>query len=253
MKSSSIIDNTDWPLHWQMSPGERCALQVVLQRRRPALSIEVGTYRGGSLQVICEHSHEVISLDIDPAVPASLTGLFKNAEYRVGDSQTVLPELVEELNRAGRAVGFVLIDGDHSAGGVRRDIEAILRLDVRERLVILMHDSFNPECRRGMRSVNWAANPHVHMVELDFTVGSFHANATDTAVARSMWGGFGCAVLEPAPRVESLVIGERQRGLFDAVYPRSVHATGPGRTVAEQTARRAWRTAKRLFASRATR
>ena len=145
-------------------------------------------------------------------------------EYRSGDSATALPELVEELNRDGREVGFVLIDGDHSAEGVRRDIEAILKLNVNRRMLILMHDGFNPGCRRGMREAGWNNSRHVHYVELDFTVGNFHAAAHDIATARSMWGGFACAVLEPQLRVGTVEIRERQKAVFEAVYPLSIHA-----------------------------
>lgn len=251
MNIHDLVDDARWLLHWQMAAGERSVLQVMLQRAAPALSVEVGTYEGGSLQVMSEYSGEVISLDIDPGVEAALAGHFRNVTFWIGDSGSLLPKLVSELNSAGRNVGFVLIDGDHSAEGVRRDIESVLRLAVRERLVILMHDSFNPDCRRGMLAANWAGNPHVHMVEIDFVSGSFHKEAIDTAQERSMWGGFACAVLEPEPRTHELVVGQRQRALYDAVYPLSVHATGPGKTVGERTARRMWRAAKRMLPPRA--
>lgn len=251
MNIYDLLDDGGWRLHWQMSAAERSALQVVLQRAAPSLSVEVGTYRGGSLQVISHYSREVLSLDIDPSVEIELKGRFQNVAFRIGDSSSVLPKLVSELNAAGRDVGFVLIDGDHSAEGVRRDIENVLQLSVRRRLVILMHDSFNPDCRRGMLQVDWTGNPHVHMVELDFVSGSFHKEAVDTAQDRSMWGGFACAVLEPKPRTHDLVVSEQRRALYDAVYPHSVHATGPGKNVAEQTVRRLWRTAKRVLPRRA--
>ncbi len=188
------------------------------------MSLEIGTYQGGSLQVLSDHSESVISLDIDPLVAQNLEGRFPNVEFRSGDSRTVLPRLVEELNASRRAVQFVLIDGDHSADGVRRDIESVLKLSVRERLVILMHDGFNPECRRGMKEAKWHDDRHVHYVELDFTVGNFHAKAHDTAEPGSMWGGFACAVLEPHERTHELVIQERQRAVFDSVYPLSAYA-----------------------------
>jgi hypothetical protein len=229
--AKNLTDNTGWQLHWQMSNAERCALPTILQRLKPSLSLEIGTYQGGSLQVLAEHSKEVISLDIDPGVAENLRGRFENVEFRSGDSASLLPALVAELNAARRVVQFVLIDGDHSAAGVRRDIEAVLQLEVHERLVILMHDGFNPECRRGMREAGWHANPNVHYVELDFTVGNFHAKAHDTAEAGSMWGGFACAVLEPHERTHELVIEERQRAVFEAVFPLSVYAPKPGRPV----------------------
>ncbi|MEX0802092.1 MAG: class I SAM-dependent methyltransferase [Candidatus Binatia bacterium] len=213
-----------------MSNAERCALPTILHRLKPALSLEIGTYQGGSLQVLSDHSEKVVSLDIDPIVAQSLDGNFPNVEFRSGDSRTVLPQLVDELNASRRAVQFVLIDGDHSADGVCRDIESVLKLNIWERLVVLMHDSFNPECRRGMKEARWSDNKHVHYVELDFTVGNFHAKAYDTAEAGSMWGGFACAVLEPHERRHELVVEERQKAVFDAVFPLSVYAPKPARS-----------------------
>ena len=88
-----------------------------------------------------------------------------------------------------------------------------------------MHDPFNPDCRHGIRSANWAANPHVQYVELDFTVGNFHSPAHDTATEGSMWGGLACAILEPWERKGDLVIGQRQQAAFEAVFARSCYAT----------------------------
>jgi predicted O-methyltransferase YrrM len=226
---TNLTDDPRWHLHWQMSNAERCALPTILDRLKPRLSLEIGTYQGGSLQVLAQHSETVISVDINPDVAERLKQQFPNVEFRSGDSSRLLPSLVAELNAARRAVQFVLIDGDHSAEGVRRDIEAILQLEVRERLVILMHDGFNPECRRGMREADWQANRNVHYVELDFTVGNFHAKAFDTAKAGSMWGGFACAVLEPDQRVHDLVIQERQKAVFEAVVPVSIYASKANR------------------------
>ena len=117
----------------------------------------------------------------------------------------------------------MLIDGDHSTEGVRRDIDAVLKLRPQERVVILMHDSFNPDCREGMRKAAWHSCAHVHYVELDFIPGIFHFEAHDTAAARSMWGGFACAVLEKEPRVGPLQVLESQRGMFEAVRRDSSH------------------------------
>ena len=88
-----------------------------------------------------------------------------------------------------------------------------------------MHDAFNPDCRHGIRTADWAANPHVQFVELDFTVGNFHSPAHDTATEGSMWGGLACAILEPWERTGELVIGQRQQAAFQAVFTRSCYAT----------------------------
>lgn len=219
-----LTTNQLWKLHWQMSTADRCALQIVLQQLRPALSLEVGTYRGGSLQALAEHSTRVISIDINPRIPNDLAELFQNVSFRTGNSSDCLPKLVDELNVNQEPVSFVLIDGDHTASGVNRDITAALSLNIHNPLVILIHDSFNPDCREGMKNVAWSENCHVHCVELDFTVGNFHADSHDTASARSMWGGFACAILRPEPRKHDLQISERNREIHNTMRSRSRHA-----------------------------
>lgn len=217
MTIQDLTLGAEFRLHWQMTPCERFALQQLLTRLRPDVSLEIGTYQGGSLQVLSHFSKTVISVDIDPAVAQRLSDKFGNVEFRTGDSGRVLPDLIKELNERKVSVGFVLIDGDHSAEGVRRDIEALLELQPQQQLVIILHDSFNPACRKGMQTANWAKSSFVHSVELDFIPGIYHYDAFDTAEPRSMWGGFGCAILSPEKRVGTLLIQESQKGLHEAV------------------------------------
>lgn len=210
-------------LEWQMSNCERFALACLLERLEPELSLEIGTYRGGSLQVLSRLSKKVISLDIDPTVENSLSRYFNNVEFRTGDSLVLLPAIVSELNESNASVGFILIDGDHSTDGVQRDIETVLKIRPNGRTVIILHDSFNPACRQGMRNARWADCPFVHYVELDFIPGIYHFEAYDTAEAKTRWGGFACAIMEPNPRNAPLEILESQKGLFDTVFFESSH------------------------------
>jgi hypothetical protein len=105
-----------------------------------------------------------------------------------------------------------------------------------------MHDSFNPACREGMRSADWAGCSHVHSVELDYIPGVYHEQAYDTAAARTMWGGFACAIMEAEHRVGGLTVLESQRGLFEAVYRDSAHAPQPRAGLSV----RAWRKLKKI-------
>jgi hypothetical protein len=175
------------------------------------------------LQVLSRFSESVISVDIDPGPGIRLGGKFPNVEFRSGDSAWVLPDLVRQLNEQNSPIGFVLIDGDHRGEGVRRDIEALLELQPQQQVVLMLHDSFNPGCRKGMRTANWAKSPFVSYVELDFIPGVYHHSAHDAADPRTMWGGFACAVMLPQARSGELAIRESQRALFDAVFAVSAH------------------------------
>ncbi len=117
---------------------------------------------------------------------------------------------------------FVLIDGDHSEEGLRNDINDLLRYRPTAPLYIVMHDSFNPDCRRGIRGAKWAANPHVHLVELDYVSGRLMPKDEDGSY-RQMWCGIALAVLLPEVRTGNLVMHENEPNGYLAAYWASTH------------------------------
>lgn len=207
-----------------MTRCEKYAFAALLEQAQSPVSIEVGTYRGGSLQVISKYSQKVYSLDINPESQNALAPLFANVDFRVGDSKEVLPELIRQIQANGEDVGFILIDGEHASNGVCRDINAVLQLKPQRPIYVVMHDSFNPDCRRGMLAADWQNCPFVHFLEIDFVPGVFHFEAFDTAQARSMWGGLALAQLLPHKRTEPLTIHQSQKGLFETVLANSRYA-----------------------------
>jgi hypothetical protein len=199
-------------LDWYMTRAERFALLHLLAKFKPDLSLEVGTFRGGSLQALSLHSKHVISVDIDPQASARLAGRYDNVTYKVGDSSIILPNLIDQY---GDDLGFILIDGNHGEQGVRTDINSVLRIKPRRPLGIVMHDSFMPCCRQGMRTASWAGSPYVHYVELDFVPGCIVPNYS--SVNGVMVGGFGFALLRSEPRTSDLEIFESQIEKFNAI------------------------------------
>src|SRR5262249_36395803 len=167
----------DLPLHWQMTRWEKFGFASILEAARPKVALEIGTYRGGSLQVIARHAEKIYSVDIDPAIEERLGGRFPGVEFSAGDSRAILPPLLEGIAARGEELGFVLIDGDHSTEGVRSDINAVLRYRPVRPVYVVFHDSFHPPCRQGILAADWAACEHVHSVEVDFVPGVYHAEA----------------------------------------------------------------------------
>lgn len=207
------------PLYWEMVNAEKIALLSLLQERRPAVSIEIGTKKGGSLQLISRFSKKIYSLDIDPAVK-ELEVKFDNVCVIVGDSKQTLPRLLGELAERAEQPGFILIDGDHSREGVRRDVESVLNMPITEPLLVLMHDSFNPECRQGMLDVDYAKNPFVETVDLDFVQGIY----SPTEKTRGeMWGGFGLISLKPKPQRKLPLVRQCNLYSYERTYQVSTH------------------------------
>jgi hypothetical protein len=184
-------------VRWAMSPAEQVGLTYLLERRKPGVAIEIGTRFGGSLQVIARLAKKVYSLDIDPGVRERLAGRFPNVEFLTGPSDVILPPLLEKLQAESADLGFVLIDGDHTTEGVRKDIDNILRWKPIAPVDIVMHDSFNAVCRRGLRAGAWGACKYIDFVELDYVSGDVN---TSRLCFGELWGGLALARMLPEPR-----------------------------------------------------
>jgi hypothetical protein len=179
------------PSPWQMTFGERAALEGVLAELRPSLAIEIGTAEGGSLRRIATHSGEVHSFDL--VEPAPEIRELANVTLHTGDSHVLLAEFLSELEKAGRDVDFALVDGDHTAEGVRVDMETLLCSPALARCVILMHDTANDIVRAGLESVDYDGASNVVYRDLDF-VGGHLSRGGD--YANQLWGGIGVVVVD---------------------------------------------------------
>ncbi len=176
---------------WQMSFGERAAVEGVLTRCQPALAIEIGTAEGACLRRIAAHAGEVHSFDLAPPAldPPD------NVTLHTGDSHQLLPAFLAQLAELGRTVDFVIVDGDHTAEGVRRDVEDLLDSSALARTVILIHDTANERVRRGLDAVRFTAWPKVAHVELDWIPGQLFA---EPALRNELWYGLGLVALDSA-------------------------------------------------------
>lgn len=209
----------DFLLDWSMTRNERYCFTKLLEKLKPKISIEIGTYNGGSLQVLSKNSEKVYAIDIDIKVKKRLEDKFENVVFLIGDSKKIIPKLIKELQQNNESIEFALIDGDHSKLGVKTDIENIINYTPINKLNIILHDSFNPDCRRGMKAVNYSDNKHVHYVELDYISGVFEPSG----LKKEMWGGFAHIVLLKEQRKEKLQIHQSQKNVYDIVYLHSKH------------------------------
>lgn len=200
--------------------SETAVFQSLLSTLKPALSIEVGTETGATLALLARHSAKVVSIDIDPAVKLNLASEFPNVEFITGSSHDALPALLGRLAVEGTTPDFIFVDGDHSAEGVRKDLDAILRFQPQKRMVVLMHDTINPGCRRGICAAAWSRNVHCHYVDLDFCPGVLHP---DESCRRQMWGGLGFALFLPEPRKHKLAVKLPHQMMFEAAFLQSVY------------------------------
>jgi hypothetical protein len=196
--------------NWQMSYGERAALDGVLCQLQPKLAIEIGTAEGGSLARIAEYSTEVHSFDLVEPAPAARE--LPNVTFHIGDSHRLLPELLARLAADGRNVDFVLVDGDHSSEGVCQDVHDLLNSRAVARTIIVLHDTMNEMVRTGLERVLYDAYPKVAYVELDFVPGYMFREPT---LRHELWGGLGLLVIDSS-RAAYFSDSPRQKRYYDA-------------------------------------
>ena len=204
--------------YWQMSPSEQAAMVLLLQNLKPSVAIEIGTKFGGSLQVLARFSEKVYSLDIDPEVERRLAGRYPNVEFVIGPSNETLPPLLKRLQTEGVNLGFILVDGDHTSKGVETDINNVLQFKPRHPLYVVMHDSFSPDCRRGLFRAQWERNPHVRVVEIDFVTGTVNPSPEFRG---QLWGGLALAILLPEPRATRFEVSARAQMTYERSDRRS--------------------------------
>lgn len=195
--------------NWQMMQWEKIALTGILARVRPRGAIEIGVYYGGSLSLAAQFCETIIAIDIDPAVNERFKRP-ENAEVWISPSTEAVPRAFARFDELGIPVNYVLIDADHSAAGVKRDIELVLAYVPKAPMFIVMHDSGNPDTRRGILAADWASSPHVHFVDVDFVPGQIIEHAV-TENRGEIWGGLALAMLLPEPRGGALDVRQSAR------------------------------------------
>jgi hypothetical protein len=176
---------------WQMSLGERAAVEGLLAQLRPSLGIEIGSMEGACLRRIAAYADEVHSFDLGPPSLA----MPENVILHTGDSHELLPAFLAELAAASRNVDFVMVDGDHTPEGVRQDIEDLLDSAAVAHTVMVIHDTANERVRQGIDAVRFPAWPKVAHVELDWIPGRLFA---EPALRNELWFGLGLVLVDSA-------------------------------------------------------
>jgi hypothetical protein len=198
---SNVLDDLLFDLtpgqDWHMQRSERSALIHILTAIKPDVSIEIGTFRCGSLGPISRSSRNAYTFDID-ANQHRAKSQFPNVEFVTGDSAVTLPPVINKLNQSDRELEFILVDGSHEEDGVAADLAECLKYRPKKSpTVIVMHDSCNPAVRRGIGKAPWRDCPYVHQIDLDYIPGMLYDRHD---IMGEIWGGLAVAVMLPEPR-----------------------------------------------------
>ena len=144
-------------LDWLMSTREKLALIGLLHCLKPKKVLELGYHRGGATKWLAEFSEKVITVDVNEFV-SDAPNQFHNVE--AWNCPTL--EAASRIKKEKLFFDLAIIDADHSRKAFSADINGIIEHSD----IILMHDSFNPDCRKGM--VDSLKKHDSHAYYLDF-------------------------------------------------------------------------------------
>lgn len=111
-------------------------------------------------------------------------------------------EAINKIKSNNQSFDLAIIDADHSRKAVANDVSSILPYAE----VILMHDSFNPACRRGMLDAIESQSSHAFY--LDFIPSILKRDG--------LWGGFAIAWKSKCPGPKKELYGEKSS--YSAVW-----------------------------------
>jgi hypothetical protein len=178
--------------------------------------LEIGSRNGGSLQMLTRYCDRVISLDVDENVASNLKQKFPDTEFYTGDSKTLLPDILQKMDDEKALPDFIFIDGDHTVEGAATDLRNALGITPRTRTWVLMHDTFNPLVREGVKSCLSGDYPHVHFADLDFAPGIILDSGP---LKGEIWGGFSLFILEPYKREGAIEYSQLWQNMWELANP----------------------------------
>jgi hypothetical protein len=190
------ITNPDW----QMSCREKLTVIGLLECLKPKKVIEFGYHRGGVTKWLSQFVEKVISVDVNEFVSDASTKYSNVEPWRCTTT-----EAINKIKLNNLKFDLAIIDADHSRKAVTNDVSGILPHSE----VILMHDSFNPSCRRGMLDALKSQNSHAFY--LDFMPSILKKDG--------LWGGFAIAWKSENPGPKKEFLGEKSS--YSAVWWKS--------------------------------
>jgi hypothetical protein len=170
------ISNADW----LMSTREKLGLIGLLHCLKPKKVLELGYHRGGATKWLSQFAEKVITVDVNEFV-ADSPDLFHNVE--AWNCHTL--EAASRIKKEQLFFDLAIIDADHSRQSVSADINGIIGHSD----IILMHDSFNPNCRKGI--IDALRGQRTHAYYLDFI--------PSVSKSDGLWGGLAIAWKSQSP------------------------------------------------------
>lgn len=174
---------------WLMSTREKLGLIGLLELLKPKTVLEFGYHRGGATKWLSRYSGSLITVDVNEFV-----GQAENDFQNVRAWNCTTQEALKRIKNDSLHFDLAIVDADHSRVAVASDIRGLLD----HANLILMHDSCNPDCRKGMKDALKDQTSHAYY--LDFITSIYKHDG--------LWGGLGLAYRSENPGLVNEFEGE---------------------------------------------
>ena len=159
---------------WLMSIREKLTLIGLLELIKPNNVLEFGYHRGGATKWLSKYSNSLLTVDVNEFVSQAEDDFPNTKAWKCSTK-----EAIQRIQKDSLHFDLAIVDADHSRKAVEADVYGLLNHDN----IILMHDSCNPSCRKGMQDA--LSNQKTHEYYLDFI--------NSVTKHDGLWGGLGLA------------------------------------------------------------
>ena len=159
---------------WMMTPNERFTLLGIVNILKPNSILELGFAEGGCTSFLSKISEVIYTVDKNEKVLKSSKTMKNVIPLNMNTK-----EAFKFFNRKKIHFNLCIIDADHSTKGAFHDLKAAILISD----VIIMHDTSNPQCRKGYEL---ALKNRNFYFDLDLIEGHYQVDG--------LWGGLGIAI-----------------------------------------------------------
>ena len=176
--------------------NEIIGLNGLLNNIRPLCSVICGDVPKEFLSIIDKNSKVTF-------VNNHNTTALNNINYIKGDSNSIMPILLDELKKNCAEPDFILISSEEFK---LNKLEWIKEYKPTKNLVFIITESFRKECREQMNNFDWASIKNLRWIDIDFIQGTLHQSISN--------GGFACGYISSQKKHNNLIIEKQGEELF---------------------------------------
>ena len=187
VKLIEALENSPNGIEWQTQTAERLFLMGIASLIRPKVCIELGIHKGGFTQYLVDFAEILITVDVEKRfdkLPVTEYPHHQTYFHHLTTDEFFNVAWKDHIqkDRPGLIVDLIVVDASHSLWDSYNDLKNSMKYGK----TILMHDTFNPECRSGYERAIRENTENILYHDLDAIRGC--------VIDGVQWGGVGIVI-----------------------------------------------------------